>query len=393
MPVRGVTPPPPSPSTPATTPVTVQQGFPAPQRVALLLPLSGEQRPAAEAIRDGFIAAWLADAGNPLRPELLILDEQQPGPAEAYLAALDAGAGMVIGPLLKPSVAQVASVAGAVPTLLLNTLDATPPPARSYQFALAPEDEAEAIAERVLALGQGRALVLAPATAWGRRLLGAFAAALETRGGTVVEQQFYDPAERDYTGQLEQLLQLDASRNRQRRLVANVGVALEFEPRRRTDADCIVLMADAARGRLIRPQLRFLYAGDLPTYATSAIHQLGSPGDLDLDGIMFVDAPVTIGHDPRASALRAALAASWPPFAAGQLRFHAMGHDAYALVQELRSGNALVGMPYAGLSGILSLGGGQRIHRGMAWGLFREGEVVPLGEAPPMMPDGDSRGW
>lgn len=373
--------------------MAVQAGPSLPRRLALLLPLSGAQRPAAEAIRDGFIAAWLADAGNPLRPELLVLDELQPGPAEAYQAALDAGADMVVGPLLKPSVAQVAGIAGAVPTLLLNTLDAVPAPARSYQFALAPEDEAEAIAERAVALGQGRALALAPATDWGRRLLAAFASALEARGGTLVEQQLYDPAERDHTRQLEQLLRLDASRERQRRLVANVGVPLEFEPRRRIDADCIVLMANAASGRLIRPQLRFLYAGDLPTYATSAIHQLGNQAEPDLDGIMFVDAPATIGHDPRASALRATLAEHWPAFVAGQLRFHAMGYDAYALVGELQPGNAAGGTPYAGLSGILSLGEGGRIHRGMAWGLFREGTVIPLDEAPAMMPDGDSRDW
>ena len=38
----------------------------------------------------------------------MVLDEERPGAVEAYRAAIAAGAGMVVGPLLKESVTQVA---------------------------------------------------------------------------------------------------------------------------------------------------------------------------------------------------------------------------------------------------------------------------------------------
>ena len=363
-------------------PVLLPPAAAPPRKIALLLPLSGAQQVAGEAVRDGFIAAYLADAGGP-RPDVTILDEERPGPAAAYQAALDGGAQAVIGPLLKESVAEVARLAGSVPLLTLNYLDAAAPPGAFYQFALAPEDEAQAVAGRAAARGQLRALVLAPATEWGRRLLGAFTTAIEARGGTVVAQYLYDPAARDYTAPIQRLLLLDESRARQRQLVANLGVPLEFEPRRRGDVDCIFLVASTASGRLIRPQLRFLYAGDLPTYATSAIYQPGTAGDIDIEGIMFTDAPAVIGTDPRAGALRASLAACWPPPALSQLRLYAMGYDAYALLQAMISGNGPGLTPLAGLSGILTVDESHRIHRDMAWAMFRDGQIVPLGDALP----------
>ncbi len=369
---------------PATVVVPVAQAH----KLALLLPLSGAQRAAGEAIRDGFLAAYLADPAGSERPEVLILDEASPGPAAAYQAALGAGADALLGPLLKESVAEVARVAGPLPWLALNNLDTPAAASNPYQFALTPEDEARAVAERAAAQGQLRALALAPDSDWGRRLLGAFTAALEERGGTVVAYRFYDPAMRDYTALIQRLLLLDESRTRQRELVANLGVSLEFEPRRRDDLDCIFLAANPVSGRLLWPQLRFLNAGDLPIYATSAIYQPGESGGVDRDGIMFTDAPAVVGSDPRASALRATLASRWPPGAAGQMRFYAMGYDAYVLARTMMAGSSPGLTPVDGLSGGLSLDGNRRLHRRMAWAAFRNGQVVPLEDAPPPAPAG-----
>ncbi|QOJ30791.1 MAG: penicillin-binding protein activator [Gammaproteobacteria bacterium] len=374
---------------PATAaPAAVTPAAAQPRKLALMLPLSGAQRAAGEAIRDGFLAAYLADSADGTRPEVLILDETAPGPAASYQAALDAGVGIVVGPLLKESAAEVARIAGPLPWLALNYLDIATPAGSPYQFALAPEDEARSVAERAATQGQLRALALAPDSEWGRRLLGAFTAALEERGGTVVAYRLYDPAARDYTAQLQRLLLLDESRARHRQLEANLGISLAFEPRRRDDLDCIFLAASPVSGRLLWPQLRFLYAGDLPIYATSAIYQPGDAGGVDREGILFTDAPAVIGSDPHASALRSALDARWPPGAIGQLRFYAMGYDSYTLARAMMAGNSPALMPVAGLSGILSQDASRRIHRRMSWAAFRDGQVVPAGEASTPVPAG-----
>jgi hypothetical protein len=286
----------------------------------------------------------------------------------------------VVGPLLKESVAQIAQATIAMPTLSLNYLDVgLAAPARFYQFSLAPEDEARQAAERALMAGHLRALALAPDNEWGRRMLAAFTPALELGGGTVLAYRFFDPAATDFTAQIQRLLLLDESRARQRQLSANLGVPLEFEPRRRGDVDFIFLAANVAAGRLIRPQLKFLYAGDIPTYSTSAIYAPGGNGDPDLDGVLFVDAPALLGTDPRAEQLRATLLRRWPAGAVGRLRFYAMGFDAYSLVTGVFSG-AVAGV--TGLTGKLSMEPDRQIHRQLPWAEFRDGGIVVLPELP-----------
>lgn len=357
----------------------------APRRLALLLPLSGPQRGVAEAVRDGFVAAYLAEGTGAMRPEIMVLDEERPGAAAAYQAALDAGADSVVGPLLKESVVQVLPVATAT-TLALNNVElGVPTPGGFYQFALAPEDEARQAAERAVRESRLRALVLAPDNEWGRRMLTAFKPALEELGGAVLAYRFYDPGATDFTAQIQRLLLLDESRARHRALSTYLGVASEFEPRRRADVDFIFLAANVSAGRLIRPQLRFLYAGDIPTYSTSAIYAVGRSGDVDLDGIRFVDAPALLGGDPRADSLRATLERQWPAGAAGRMRFYAMGYDAYNLMRGLSTG-ASEGL--VGLSGVLSLDADRRVHREMPWAEFRNGRIVTLPDVDYQQPAG-----
>lgn len=346
------------------------------RRLALLLPLSGAQRGPAEALRDGFIAAYLADGEPERRPALLILDEESPSPAGAYQAALDQGAQIIVGPLLKTSVAQVLPQAGAVTTIALNQLDAgIETPWNFYQFSLAPEDEAREAAARAAADGRYRALALAPDNEWGRRVLGAFLPAIEAQGGSLLAYRLYDPRETDFTAQIQRLLLVDESRDRHRQLSANLGVNLGFEPRRRTDVDFIFLAANVANGRMLWPQLRFLYAGDIPTYATSAIHIPGGGGDMDLDGIMFTDVPAVLGTSPQAQGLREAIVTRWPAGSVGLMRFHAMGFDAYALAKAASVGAEL---RLTGLTGRLQADAGRRIERRTDWAEFRNGGITPL---------------
>ena len=196
--------------------------------------------------------------------------------------------------------------------------------------------------------------------------------------------RFYNPAATDFTAQIQRLLLLDESRSRHRQLVANLGVSLEFEPRRRDDVDFIFLAANVAAARLIKPQLRFLYAGDIPTYATSAVFQAGSAGDPDLDGIMFTDAPALLAADDKAQAMKAALAQRWPPGTLGRLRFFAMGFDAYGLAAATLMDSPIEEL--SGLSGRLSMDAGGRVHRRMPWAEFRNGRITPLDDVAPPGP-------
>jgi outer membrane PBP1 activator LpoA protein len=356
-----------------------------PERVALLLPLSGRQQAAGAAVRDGFMAAYYARAGEAdAQPEIRIYDTNGPGVATAYRDAVADGTQIVVGPLLKESLQTLAgSEAGlGVPTLGLNYLpDGVAPPTGLVQFALAPEDEAQAVAQRAVAEGRRRAIALVPNNDFGRRLLESFRARYQELGGVVVDYRTYQPDGRDFSYGIQDILLIGESRDRMARLAANLGTELGFEPRRRDDVDVIFLAATAEAGKLLRPQLRFYYAGDIPTFATSAVYTEGDRGNIDLNGIAFPDMPWIIAPEPRFGAARASLARHWQSEASRRARLFAMGYDAFQLASVMTGPSGLQTLD--GATGRLYLAADGRIHRQLDWARIVGGKPAPL----PPMPD------
>lgn len=358
-----------------------QQTFP--RQVGLLLPLTGRQRQAATAVRDGFLAAHFTAADMPDRPAIRIYDVAGPGVEAAYREAVADGATFVVGPLLKESVQQLADSGITAPTLTLNYLPGDAPAvAGLYQFGLSPEDEAQQIAQRAAALGQSRALALAPNNPWGRRLLNSFVEEFQARGGSLLDYRFYDPGSPDFSAGIQQLLLIDESRARQERLSANLGIPLTYEPRRRSDVDLIFLAATEQAGKLIRPQLRFHYAGAVPTYSTSAIYQEGTRNNADLDGIMFPDIPWVIEPDGQSLKIRESLATFWPAQAKSWSRLYALGFDAYRLIPTLNSDAYWRAGDLPGMTGTLYIDEDGRIWRRLAWARIRLGRPELMAPAP-----------
>lgn len=359
-----------------------------PERVALLLPLTGRQSLAGAAVRDGFMAGFY-DARGAQAPQIRVYDTVQDGVVNAYRRALIDGAQVVIGPLLKGHVVTLAASASGleVPTLALNFLaDDVPAPPGLLQFALAPEDEAAATAERGVAEGRLRALALAPNDDWGRRVLNSFAATYQGLGGVLVDYSLYQPAGRDFSYGIQDVLLIGESRDRMTRLQANLGIDLGFEPRRRSDVDLIFMAAPAETGKLLRPQLRFYYAGTIPTYATSAIYIEGARGNSDLNGIMFPDMPWMIAPDPLAAAARQSLARYWPADASRRARLFAMGYDAFQIASRMTGPGGLTEID--GVTGRLYLASDGRIHRRLMWARMVRGQPVAL--APVERDTGDA---
>ena len=357
-------------------------------RVALLLPLTGPQRQAAIAIQDGFLAAHLDrwEDGGRGPPALHIYDTGQLGAREAYDAARDDGAGFIVGPLLKPELEVMMDSAGSTPTLALNTLESGQTAANLYQFALAPEDEASQVARYAVASGALNAVALIPRNDWGNRLLASFRTQLETLGGQLLQIRTYDPVGQDFSTAITTVLNIDKSDQRRQQLGADLGIALEFESRRRQDVDAIFVAANAGAGRLLAPQLRFWFAGDIPTYATSAIYE-SSRQNGDLNGLLFADTPWVLEDDAAPPALAGTLRRYWPQRSSAQwTRFYGFGFDAYRLMFELHEKpNTLSSFP--ALSGELSLDESGRIRRGLPMAQFRDGVPVAIGPEAGAAPD------
>lgn len=352
-----------------------------PRQVALLLPISGRQRASAEAVRDGFLAGHFASAIMADRPIVKIYDVSGFDVADIYQLAVDEGADFVVGPLLKESVQRLAWVGVTTPTLTLNFLpDDFYVTDEIYQFSLSPEDEARQIAQRVASLGQFRALALAPDNDWGRRLLASFTEELEHQGGRILQYRLFDPNSPDFSASIEELLLINESRARKNRLSANLGIQFEYEVRRRSDIDLIFLAASANAGKLIRPQLRFHYAGSIPTYSTSAIYQEGSRNNSDLNGIMFPDIPWIIAPDGQSVEVRDSLSRHWPQQSKRRSRLYAMGFDAYRLMPLINAGMGPDELQ--GMTGVLYVDDRRRILRRLPWARMRRGKPELMDTAP-----------
>jgi uncharacterized protein len=337
-----------------------------PNQIALLLPLSGRSETVGIAVRDGFIAAYLEQASN-ARPRLKIYDVAAETPAAAFQHAVADGASFVVGPLTKEGVAAVAPlVTSQTPLLALNFLpDSIPAPNNLFQFALLPEDEARAVAKRVVADGKLSGVALAPSGEWGTRVLAAFSDELAHQGGHLLDSRRYESGRADFSDVIHEVLQIQD---------------VKGEPStHRTDADFIFVAAGSAgAARLIRPQLKFHYAGDVPMYSTSDSFEPDPNANADLDGMIFEDMPWMISSDPVTSQIRNEVRAAWPARAARRGRLYAFGFDAYRLVPSLRNNSLDSTTGISGMTGRLRLDQNNRIRRDLDWAEMKGGVPRPL---------------
>ena len=349
----------------AQTQIAVATEYPS--QIALLLPLSGRSEAFGVAVRDGFIAAYLQQNAAS-RPHLKIYDVAAESVGSAYNRAVADGAGFVVGPLFKDEVAAVAPVSGGrTPVLALNFLsDAVTPPRNFYQFALLPEDEARMVARRVVADGRVNGVVIVPSGEWGTRVAAAFAEELKSLGGNVLDTGRYDSGQVDFSDVIKSVMQLKVTK-------VEKGEKPE-PPTHRSDAGFIfVATSSSGAARLILPQLKYNYSGDVPVYGTSDSFEPNPTANSDIEGLLFPDMPWMISNDPVTAQIRDGVRAAWPARTARRDRLYAFGFDAYRLVPSLRSGNPAASSDIAGVSGKLHLDQQNKIRRDLEWAQIKSG--------------------
>jgi outer membrane PBP1 activator LpoA protein len=352
-----------------------------PSRIALLLPLGTAS---GQVVRDAFMSAYysMQEIGGQV-PLVKLYDTTNISDiVSLHRQARQEGAQLVIGPLLKPQVNQLRNVSDlGVPTLALNTLDGLAPASPLlYQFALAPEDEARQLANKAWQDGHRYAAILAPVDDAGNdyyaRKRDSFTAEWQLLGGRIVANMTYRD---DYTTTISSMLELDVSEERRNRLRQLTGKNLQYQPRRRQDVDFILLLGQTAPARQIVPSLAYLYAGDLPVYASQDVYSgLPRPAeDRDLNGVIFGESPWVLDvESPRAITTRML----FPLNTAQNLRLQAFGLDAFTLYPRLRLLSASSEYSIPGATGRLHLGPNRNIQRDLVWTSISEGLARPVPE-------------
>ncbi len=339
--------------------VAQAQRTPQMKQIALLLPVTGNFKPQAEAVQNGFLAASYADQ-RVERPKIELYNATPSDVLETYQKAIQSGADYVVGPLQKEAVTTLIHQHPQrlpVLTLGLNYAENSNLTTRNlYQFGLAPEDEAVEVARQAWRDGHRIALALAPEGAWGERVIDTFVKEWKKQGGQVARVEYF-------------------SEN-----LTNAAKALATL---KDQANMIFMVAFPKHARQLQPLFKS-YGLETPIYSTSHVFY-GIPDprlDQDSDGIMFVDMPWIVSPDDYAKQLQTSLKQSFPDIhdTVQLKRLYAFGVDAYQLLSQLRQENVQPFTQTQGQTGELVMDNIGAIHRQkLRWAKFINGVPQLLG--------------
>jgi len=353
-----------------------------PAHVGLVLPLSGPLARAGQAVRDGFVVAYLQQGNSPDVPTVSFYDSETMPLPQLYEQLLVDGVDLIVGPLRKELVAELNALTPELPVLALNYLDTSPDESSSIlQLGLAIEDEAASIVHELNDRSIESVLVFHNYEDWSLR---ARRALTEDWQGRITVQPFTNV--RTITEAVGAAMDVGQSLQRRDAMAAALGEELEFLPRARSDIEAVVALVNNVEANALVPALQFHFADQLPVFACSQVVR-GARRDqlLELDGFQVSELPFYISADPLFLAMNQTFALDGNRFSS----LDALGVDAYRVSQmhaALDRDNTSI---MIGSTGVLSLGTDGRFRRELEWSVIDDGQVLARKSGKPPTGIGD----
>lgn len=353
-----------------------------PNKIAVLLPLTGPRADIANPVKQGIMASYLAQ--NDKDVTVNFYDTAQ-DPNAAYNTAVGQGAEFIIGPLLPSSVATLQAMTQAkgeqdtiIPQLFLNTVKNDTPNKDQYYFALSPSDEANDAANRLFKDGIKIPLILASNDKLGHNMADSFNKTWQALTHTPAEIHYYDAGDKMKVTVQKALGVID-SKERIAALKRALNLPLKADFRSRRDIDAIYMLSASHDLALLKPfiDVNFsVFAQPVPLYASSRSHLKdgGREADEELNNLTISDIPWLIRQDSDTRTV----SQLWPTWSNSKKRLYSMGYDAVDLVDKLAQMRALPGYQLDGLSGTLSVNQQGVVNRQLSWGRYQRGNLKPL---------------
>ena len=351
-----------------------------PNRIGVLLPLSGQFRQHAQAVQYGILAA----ASQRNTSQLVFIDSQQ-DTAALQQQLTQQQVDFVIGPLLKPQVDSISQQTDwHWPTLFLNSKDARQDTAvEQFYFALSMEDEASQMAQLFARKNYRRPVVITANSNINQRMLQRFVSEWQQLGNAAPEHYQFN-AKEDLDSLINSLLETNHSRERVKQISNLISEKLEADPHSRLDIDAIYLIADPVQTRLFKPFVDVSVspvAPKIPVYASSRSHStsLDSTDQRDLNGLTFTEMPWMLGEQS-SMALRQQYQQTFSEQDETLQRLFAMGYDAYQMIGSLRQQQQLPAAVFPGLTGQLRLAADGSLVRQLSWASYRNNRLRAVQE-------------
>ncbi len=365
-----------------------------PQRIGVVLPLSGPFKALGEAVQLGLVSANTSanaasnknantDPGTATPGRSLVFIDSSLSAVEIAAALELAKVEFVIGPLLREDVDKVQSLPNwHWPTLFLNSKQNSDvaPVADQFYFSLSAEDEAAQMVDLFRQQHYQHPILISAQNPISQRMAQHFQQMWQQNGGKVVESYTYNNQEELRT-LINTFLETAASTERIKELERFTGRSVKAEMHSRLDIDAIYLLADPAQTRLVKPFIDVTVsptAPALPVYASSRSHSLAiDRTDIrDLAGLTMTEMPWLVPQ-PQKSALRTEYETLFAEQDETQQRLFAMGHDALTLIARLKQQQMFPSLVYHGLTGSLRLTPQQAVQRQLTVATYRGGKLVP----------------
>lgn len=405
--------------TPLQQPVAQPNSAPA---IAVLLPLSGQASGFAQAILKGFqdarqgqipgantVAAPVATetrgetaavattsapalTTTAAASQVKIYDTTQKPLDQLMNQAVQEGATLIVGPLLKPNVRQLPSLNRSQQILALNQPEYIASAGNICYFALSPEDEARGAALHIWQEGKRLPLLLVPQSQYGERVARAFAEAWQQQGGDNVLKQSFGSAN-DLKQNLNRGIALTgtpllnastaptpSSLTSPDGEVDGAAVVSPSAPETATagSVDAVYIVATPKELALIKPMLdlRNGSRSGIALYASSRGFQSDSGPDfrLEMDGLQFSDIPLLTGANiPLLQQAKQAFNNDY-----SLIRLYAMGIDAWQLATRYAQLHSPSSFSLSGETGKLTTDASCVIRRQLNWMQYRQGNIVAV---------------
>lgn len=317
--------------------------------IALMLPLQSQSfGPAAETVKNGFVAAAEREPALPLTIRIYSTTDDPLDILITYHQALDSGAVLIVGPLTRNGVTALASShVVEVPTLALNTTDTEMMlPSNLYLFGLQMETEAVHIAEMALSTHKSHAIIIKDGGTLSERLQNAFADRWLSEYGNTAESVEYDE-EQAFFSQLRK----------------HTG----------GEQNLVFLTLNADKVRRIRSYLN----PETPVYATSQIFVTNQDPlfNHDLNGVRFMDMPWLLQPDhPAVMTYRG----SENTGDKDTERLYALGIDAFRLMRHMLQVRSPYEIEFDGVTGHIRFAGPAHFIREPVAAIIDKGKVLFL---------------
>jgi len=339
-------------------------------RVAVILPLSGQHKNAGQVAQQGILAAYEKSPNTVLE----FIDSQQLNFTELPSQLLELETDAVIGPLLKNNVEKYIQQTDInAPTLLLNTINSELPDHISA-MSMRPEDEAIQAATTLSARNYKHPLILSHQDSVSQRITDAF-----------VKQWFKNTGYRpqivgfskdsNMQKDLKTALEVQQSEDRIKNLDQRIDETFKVDERNRRDIDMVYLVGKPIESRIAKPYIDVNiapFADFIPVYASSRSHNGNTDKSelRDLSGLVFTEMPWLLPSKMQDKETADTAKKLWPSRSDSLSRIFAMGYDSYQLIFKLERMKQFPVLRHNGQTGIIMRQSDGLLTRSLLWGKY-----------------------